>query len=100
MGFLGRFFRKNDNEEKNKPPVLVATIFDTELCGIYVEMLKENGIPHICRQQGAGGYLKVLTGGFLVSDNIYVNEENYQLAKELYDIYIVESKTEISDGED
>ena len=42
----------------------------------------------------------MLTGGFLVSDNIYVNEENYQLAKELYDIYIVESETEISDGED
>lgn len=100
MGFLGKLFSKKRDKKENKTPVLVATVFNSELCGIYVELLKQHNIPCICRQQGAGGYLKVLTGGFLVSDNIYVDAENYQLAKELYDTYIVESETEFSDGED
>ena len=64
-------------------------------------MLKKNDIPFICRQNGAGGYIKILTGGFLVTDNIYVRVENYSKAKELYDNYIEgKAEIELSDSEE
>lgn len=100
MGLLkGIFAKKQDNNENE--PVFVVGISNTVLCEIYKDLLKENNIPFICRQDGAGGYIKVLTGGFLVTDNIYVKKDDYGKAKELYDNYIVgNEETVIADSED
>ena len=100
MGLLkGIFAKKQDNNENE--PVFVVGISNTVLCEIYKDLLKENNIPFICRQNGAGGYIKVLTGGFLVTDNIYVKKDDYGKAKELYDNYIVgNEETVIADSED
>ncbi len=100
MSFLGKIFSKKEKADDNSP-VMVASILDNSLSGIYQDILKENSIPFICRQQGAGGYLKVVTGGLGISDNIYVSKENYAKAKELYDLYVEESQSnEISDSEE
>lgn len=77
-------------KEKELPPAgqrLVASIDDSIAAGIFQEILRDNGIPFICSQPGAGGYIKILTGGLLVPDSIYVNEEDYEQARELYDAY-------------
>ncbi len=98
MEFLKNMFKKSPKNTDNEP-VFVVGISNTVLCEIYMDLLKENNIPYICRQNGAGGYIKVLTGGFLVTDNIYVKKENYNKARELYDNYI-DGKAELSDSEE
>ena len=89
MRFWGR---KNKQQEKTVTPVLVAVIENTTESEIFQDILRENNIPFICRQDGAGAYLKVLAGGLLVADSIYVEGNNLQRAKELYEVYL---KTEV-----
>ena len=82
------FKNKKSSKSPQNDPVLVAVIPDLPFSEMYQEMLRENGIPFICRQRGAAGYIKILTGGLLVADNIYVNSKNYDKALELYNIYL------------
>ena len=89
---MGLFWRKKERQEKTVTPVLVAVIENTTESEIFQDILRENNIPFICRQEGAGAYLKVLAGGLLVADSIYVEESNLQRAKERYEAYL---KTEI-----
>ena len=93
------FFKKKIIDDA-KEPVLVAIISNTVLSEMYQDILKSNDIPFICRNQGAGGYLKVLTGGYLVSDNIYVKKNDFEKAKNLYNTYIANNQEfEIFDEE-
>ena len=102
MGFLERIFNKRAKKNSDTSmPVLAAAIANTVSSEIYQDLLKENNIPFVCRQQGAGGYLKILTGGLLVTDSIYVNPRDYDRARELYENYIdIEEEIEIIDSED
>ena len=87
--------------EKKKDEILVATIVDTVASGIFQGILKDNEIPYICRQHGAGGYLKVVYGELLATDSIYVRPEDYEKAKALYDAFIeVDPQTEIINDEE
>ena len=89
------FFKKRKREDK-KEPRLVAVIPNTVNSEIYQDLLKENGIPFICNQLGAGGYIKIVAGSLLVTDRIYVNDEDYEKAKELFDLYIESENSEIT----
>lgn len=81
------FFKKKISDDP-KEPILVASISNTVLSGMYQDILKSHNIPFLCRNQGAGGYIKVLTGGFLIADNIYVKKSDFENAKNLYNTYI------------
>lgn len=74
----------NDGNE----PVVVASIINIVSSEIFQDILKENNIPFICRQRGAGGSIKILFGGGVVPDDIYVAMKNYEKAKELYEVYL------------
>lgn len=87
------FFKKKEQKNDDSLPVLVAVIQNTVSSEIYQDILKENGIPCVCAQEGAGGYIKLITGGLLVADSIYVNAKDYERAKELYEVYL---KTEVT----
>lgn len=84
------FFKRVKKEEKRDggDPVLAASIVNPVSSGIFQDILKENDIPFICRQEGAGGTIKILFGGGVVPDNIYVAERNYERARELYEVYL------------
>ena len=69
------------------------------LSEIYQDMLRENGIPFVCRQEGAGGYLKILLGVGIIPDNIYVAEKNYERAREIYEAYLLTEPPEDDDGD-
>ncbi|MBR4073016.1 MAG: DUF2007 domain-containing protein [Clostridia bacterium] len=99
------FFKREKNAdkgtEKKTEPVVAAVIPNTVSSEIYQDMLKNNGIPFVCRQQGAGGYLKILTGGLLAADTIYVNERDLEKAQEIYSTYIeIPEEIELSDSEE
>ena len=95
------FFKRKRKEEKTddgNEPVLAAIIKDPGTSEIFQDILKENGIPFICRQEGAGGSLKLLLGAGVVPDDIYVAAKNYEKARGLYEAYLkteVEAENEI-----
>lgn len=95
------FFKRRRKEEKTddgNEPVLAAIIKDPVTSEIFQDILKENGIPFICRQEGAGGSLKLLLGAGVVPDDIYVAAKNYEKARGLYEAYLkteVEAENEI-----
>ena len=95
------FFKRAIKEEKTgdeNEPVLAAIIKNPVTSEIFQDILKENGIPFICRQEGAGGSLKLLLGAGVVPDDIYVAAKNYEKARGLYEAYLkteVEAKDEI-----
>lgn len=99
MKFFKGFVKKEEKEDTQ--PVLAAIIQNTVSSEIYQDMLKENGIPFVCRQQGAGGYIKILTGGLFIADSIYVNERDLERARELFENYIeTDESAEIADIEE
>lgn len=99
MSFFKRREKKADNG-KNNDPVLAAVIKNPVTSEIFQDILKENGIPFICRQEGAGGSVKLLFGGGIVPDNIYVAAENEETARELYKAYLETEIAEETDTED
>ena len=68
---------------------------------IYQDILRQNNVRFICRQQGAGGYLKHLIGSASIPDYIYVKSDDYEQARELYETYIQNNgQIEILDSEE
>ncbi|MHB1452687.1 MAG: putative signal transducing protein [Saccharofermentanales bacterium] len=51
-------------------------------------LLKEAGIPCFSKHQGYGGYLKVYMGTSVYGIDTYVNDEDYDRAKEIVDVFL------------
>lgn len=96
------FFKRNKKEEQGNTPVLAASVRNPVSSLIFQDILKENGIPFVCRQQGAGGTIKILCGGGIVPDDIYVLPQNQDKARELYEVYVKpqEETAILDDGEE
>ena len=91
------FFKRKKEEKKDEnEPVVAAIINNPVSSAVFQDMLKENGIPFICRQEGAGGSVKLLLGGGIVPDYILVSAKNYERARELYEVYLL-NETEDDD---
>ena len=93
------FFKRKKEETKDEnEPVVAAIISNPVSSAVFQDMLKENGIPFVCRQQGAGGSVKLLLGGGIVPDYIFVSAKNYERARELYEVYLL-NEPENGDGD-
>lgn len=88
------FKRKKEKKQEENEPVLAAIISNPVSSAVFQDMLKENGIPFVCRQQGAGGSVKLLLGGGIVPDYILVSAKNYERARELYEVYLLNEPEE------
>ena len=88
------FKRKKEKKQDENEPVVAAIITNPVSSAVFQDMLKENGIPFICRQQGAGGSVKLLLGGGIVPDYILVSAKNYERARELYEVYLLNEPEE------
>lgn len=88
------FKRKKENKKDENEPVVAAVITNPVSSAVFQDMLKENGIPFVCRQQGAGGSVKLLLGGGIVPDYILVSDKNYERARELYEVYLLNEPEE------
>ncbi|MBR6509856.1 MAG: hypothetical protein IKT38_04555 [Clostridia bacterium] len=80
-----------------KNPVLLATFEDVVSAEIFKDILTDNGILYSCDSDTADGAMQVTFGGSFVSENIYVNEEDFEIADNLYKEFI-ENEPEF-DGE-
>ena len=90
------FKRKKENKQDENEPVVAAIISNPVSSAVFQEMLKENAIPFVCRQQGAGGSVKLLLGGGIVPDYILVSAKNYERARELYEVYLLNEPEEVA----
>ncbi len=90
------FKKKNKGEDTSNEPAVAAVIKNPTQSLIFQDILKENEIPFVCRQSGAGGYTKHILGAGFAADMIYVAERDLERAAGLYEAYIAnESETEI-----
>lgn len=80
-------FFKTKNKEEYDGLRLVKEVMPA-FAGVYAELLRENGIPFIARQEGVAGYMKIVTGGLLIPENFYVKPDDYEKALEIYNAFI------------
>lgn len=66
-------------------PVLAASVEDVVTAEIYRDVLRENGIPFSCDENGGDASMKVVFGGGFVAEDIYVDESDLSLAEKLYE---------------
>lgn len=93
MKFWGR--KADKDTQKKQRSIHIA---DHIASSIFQEILKDNNIPFVCRQPGAGGYIKIVTGGLFTTDEIVVDECDYDEAQSLYQAYF-EAETAEDDEE-
>ena len=94
------FFKKKNKtaDTISEEPVVAAVIPNTVDSEIFQDILKKNNIPFVCRQRGAGGYIKILTGGYLIADSIYVKASDLGRAKELYEAFFSQAEENLLSG--
>ena len=67
-----------------KNPVLLASIEDVVSAEIFKDILKDNGILYSCDEPEEEGGMRVLFGGGFISEDIYVDNSDFEKASELY----------------
>lgn len=74
-----------ENEEtlEIKNPVLLASIEDVVSAEIFKDVLTDSGILFSCSEANEEG-IKVVFGGGLISEDIYVDEKDFEIAERLY----------------
>lgn len=70
-----------------KKPVLLASMNDIVSAEIFKDILKDNGIMYSCDESDESG-MHVGFGGILMAADIYVDDDDFQRAKELYEEFL------------
>ena len=79
-----------DNENNLEDKIIEKEIYKNtnEILVLQIcEILKENNIPFIRKDDGVGDYLNKVWGNNIGTKRIYVNSKDYEKAKELLDIF-------------
>ena len=72
-------------------PVLLASMNDIVSAEIFKDILKDNGILYSCDESDESG-MHVGFGGMLMAADIYVDDTDFQRAKELYEEFLNSQK--------
>ena len=86
---------ENSEEERKIEPVLLAVFEDLVTAEIFKDVLTDNKIPYSDSQEDT---LRVVFGGSFASEEIYVDQADYDKAKELYDEFMA-NEPEFSDDD-
>ena len=81
---------ENINEEQEiiiRNPVLLATMEDVVSADIFKDILIDNRIPY-SSSEGETGSIRVLFGGALIGEEIYVDSDDFEKASELYEEFL------------
>ena len=76
---------ENSEEERKIEPVLLAVFEDLVTAEIFKDILTDNKIPYSDSQEDT---MRVVFGGSFASEEIYVDQADYDKAKELYDEFM------------
>ncbi|NLY09260.1 MAG: DUF2007 domain-containing protein [Tissierellia bacterium] len=70
--------------EGKNPLVAVFSSNNSFELGVAAEILNDNDIPFVAKEKGAGGYMKVIAGGFSIyATELYVRKDDEERAREL-----------------
>lgn len=86
---------ENSEEERKIEPVLLAVFEDLVTAEIFKDVLTDNKIPYSDSQEDT---MRVVFGGSFASEEIYVDQADYDKAKELYDEFMA-NEPEFSDDD-
>lgn len=86
---------ENSEEERKIEPVLLAVFEDLVTAEIFKDVLTDNKIPYSDSQEDT---MRVVFGGSFASEEIYVDQSDYDKAKELYDEFMA-NEPEFSDDD-
>lgn len=86
----GAILRDESEEERTeiKNPTLLASIEDVVSAEIFKDILTDNGILFADDSEEEGNSMRVTFGGGFVSQDIYVDEDDFDKAKELYEEFL------------
>lgn len=83
------FWNKKDIEEEKQDDefeiVLLETVNDNYQLELIKNLLEDEGIQFILKDEGAGGYMRVIAGSSMFSTDILVASGDYTRAKEIID---------------
>lgn len=80
------FFKKKNKDEYDGFKLVKEVM--PAYAGLYANLLEENGVPFIARQEGVAGFMKIATGGLLIPESFYVKPDDYDKALEIYNAFI------------
>ncbi len=79
---MDRFFGL-DSASEQKGLALVATIYNPAELAVIQTVLNDAEIPFLAKDRGAGGMMKVVMGYSVYGTDIFVREEDAEVAMEL-----------------
>ncbi len=80
-----------------KKPVLAASVDNVVAAEIYKDVLRDNGIHFTCDESDDA--MQIVFGGGFNAQEIYVNEEDLEIAQQLYE-NVVNAQMDFEDFED
>lgn len=78
---MDRFFGLDQPESKDGLSLL-ASFFDPVSVSIAEELLSESGIPHLKKERGAGGMVRLVTGFQSFGTDFFTRPEDAERARE------------------
>lgn len=84
-------------------PTLLTSFEDLISAEVFKDVLKENEIPFTCSSEMGDNTIQVMFGGGFVAEDIYVGEENLEVARQLLEDFNsqeIEFDDTFFDGED
>jgi hypothetical protein len=81
-------------------PVKVMTVMNTVEAGIILNLLRNNGIPCIKKDNFMGGYMNIYMGYSVYGAGIYVDEADYDKAMDILSVLSPEEDTGMAEPEE
>jgi len=78
--------KENRNDIYSMKPCKLISVSDHTEAAMIGARLDDAGIPFFTEDHGCGGYLKLYMGFTVYGEDIYVDIDNYDMAKELIDV--------------
>lgn len=80
---------------------LLLTVYEPSELMVVESVLKDAGIPYLCKDRGSGGMMKIVAGYSVFGTDVFVLKEHIDTARAIFDSSkFVYEETETTEGED
>lgn len=97
---MGKKKQPKEETVRAMKPVRLASVADGITAGLLIELLEKNHIVSLVKEKGSGSYMRIFMGNSIYGQEIYVDEEDYQKAKEIWEEFSEASQQEQENTED
>ncbi len=91
---MDRFFGFDSVSAHDDNVELLFTAYDPAELAVKESVLKDAGIPYLCRERGSGGMMKIVAGFSVFGTDVFVLKEHIETARAIF-----ESSEFVFDGE-